>query len=328
LPYIDIPQMPGTSMKPLRVSRETGAFTVLMKVKAGTTQPPHVLLGMSDTFIISGKLAYNKGPLKGEIGPGVWGYTPANAKMEGNTAVEDTEYVATFHGPIAFLNADGSVSSLLTGADVMNAAHKRGIPLIPLSLEDAMEEAPPKYSGSGAALKAAENWRSVSHGDKPIITNLTNPHYVDTNAIPWIVDPDAPEIGLKIMRISSETGTVSLMVRQNGQAPPHYHLGASDFFIISGLIGYRAGPPEGYGPGVYFWEPAGARHESTQRIGDEDLIYTANVYGPIQFDSGVGTQPLLVQSWMQYLQAAKAFNTPLLASTFPGEENTLLAPAM
>jgi len=328
LPFIDIPQMPGTSMKPLRVSRETGAFTVLMKMKAGTTQPPHVLLGMSDTFIISGKLTYSKGPMKGEIGPGVWGYTPAGAKMEGNTAVEDTEYVATFHGPIAFLKADGSVSSLLTGADVMTAAHKRGIPLIPLSLEDAMQEAPPQYSGPADALKAAQAWRAVSHADKPVVTELTNPHYVDTNAIPWIVDPEAPEIGLKIMRISSETGTVSLMVRQNGAAAPHYHLGPADFFITSGRIGYRAGPPEGYGPGVYFWEPAGARHESTQRVGDEDLIYTANVYGPIQFDTGIGTPPLLVQSWMQYLEAAKAANTPLLSSTFPGDATTLLAPAM
>jgi len=248
--------------------------------------------------------------------------------MEGSTALEDTEYVATFHGPIAFFGADGNVSSLLTGADVMNAAHKRGIPLIPLTLEDAMQEAPPQYSGPADPLKASEAWRVVSHGEKPIISELTNPHYVDTNAIPWIVDPDAPEIGLKIMRISAETGTVSLMVRQNGQAPPHYHLGASDFFITSGRIGYRAGPPEGYGPGVYFWEPAGARHESTQRVGDEDLIYTANVYGPIQFDSGVGTPPVLVQSWMQYLEAAKAANTPLLASTFPGDAATLLAPAM
>ena len=42
---------------------------------------------------------------------------------------------------------------------------------------------------------------------------------------------------------------------------------------LSGNIGYRAGPPEGYGPGVWFYEPAGARHEATQRVGEEDLIY-------------------------------------------------------
>merc|ERR550514_210952 len=160
------------------------------------------------------------------------------------------------------------------------------------------------------------------------VTELKNPHWVDTNALPCICNPEMPDIALKVMRISTETGHVSLIVRQNGQAPPHYHLGPSDFFITSGRIGYRAGPPEGYGPGTYMYEPAGARHEATQRVTDEDLIYTANVYGPIQFDSGIGTPVVMVQSWMQYLEAAKAFNSPLLASTFPNDATTLLAPAM
>jgi len=315
----------------LRVSRETGAFTIILKMKAGTTQPPHVVLGACDSFILSGKLAYQKGPMKGEVGPGVWGYAPAGARMEGNTAVEDTEYLATFYGGIAFLDQAGSVASLLTGNDVMAAAFKRGVPLLPMTLEDALKDAPPKYAGEIEPLQcttSTENLNRVSKAEVATTTDLSNPHWVGTNALPWICNPEAPEIALKIMRISAETGVVSLIVRQNGQAPPHYHLGAADFFITSGRIGYRAGPPEGYGPGTYMWEPAGARHESTQRVTDEDLIYTANVYGPIQFDSGVGTPVALVQSWMQYLEAAKAFNSPLLASTFPDDHRTLLAPAI
>ena len=70
--------------------------------------------------------------------------------------------------------------------------------------------------------------------------------------------------------------------------------------VLSGRIGYRAGPPEGYGPGVWFYEPAGARHEATQRLTDEDLIYTANIYGPVAFDSGKGTPLTNVLSWMEY----------------------------
>merc|ERR1712110_417116 len=99
-------------------------------------------------------------------------------------------------------------------------------------------------------------WDRVAKANVPVVEQLSNPHWVDTNALPWICNPEAPEIALKIMRISSETGTVSLIVRQNGQAAPHYHLGAADFFVTSGRIGYRAGPPEGFGPGTYFWEPA------------------------------------------------------------------------
>merc|ERR1712087_663590 len=131
-----------------------------------------------------------------------------------------------------------------------------------------------------------------------------HPHFVDTKAIPWI-DGGMPGLSLKIMRISAETGIVSMIVRQNGQAVPHYHLGASDFMVLSGRIGYRAGPPDGYGPGMWFYEPAGARHEATQRVGTDDLIYTANVYGPIQFDSGKDTPIMAVFSWMQYKAMAE-----------------------
>ena len=67
---------------------------------------------------------------------------------------------------------------------------------------------------------------------------------------------------------------------------------------------------------MWFWEPAGARHESTSRIGTDDLIYTANVYGPIQFDEGVGTPIAMVLSWMQYMQQAEEAKAPLVRSTF------------
>merc|ERR1719247_2191918 len=181
-----------------------------------------------------------------------------------------------------------------------------------------------KGAAAPLAISSAESAALLSKA-QDTITELANPHYVDANALPWIGAPD-DEIKIKIMRISAETGTVSMIVKQNGAAPPHYHLGPADFFITSGRIGYRAGPKEGYGAGTYMYEPAGTRHEATQPV-EVDLVYTANVYGPIQFDSGVGTKVEMVFSWMSYLEAAKAFNSPLLASTFP-DDSTLLAPSM
>merc|ERR1712087_989430 len=155
-----------------------------------------------------------------------------------------------------------------------------------------------------------------------------HPHFVDTKAIPWI-DGGMPGLSLKIMRISAETGIVSMIVRQNGQAVPHYHLGASDFLVLNGRIGYRAGPPAGYGPGMWFFEPAGARHEATQRVKeDEDLIYLANVYGPIQFDTGVGTPVAAVLSWMTYLEMANAAGSPLVRSSFTSSGATYIATHM
>ena len=65
------------------------------------------------------------------------------------------------------------------------------------------------------------------------------------------------DVGLKILRVSQETGYVSLIVRHNGVADPHTHVGASDFLVLQGQLGVRAGPPEGYGPGIWFYEPAG-----------------------------------------------------------------------
>lgn len=55
----------------------------------------------------------------------------------------------------------------------------------------------------------------------------------------------------------------------------------------------------------------------------EDLIYTANVYGPIQFDEGVGKPITMVLSWMQYLQQAQAANAPLVRSTFADDSSIL-----
>jgi hypothetical protein len=93
--------------------------------------------------------------------------------------------------------------------------------------------------------------------------------------------------------------------------------------VLNGRIGYRAGPPEGYGPGVWFYEPAGARHEETQRVSDEDLIYTANVYGPLQFDEGQGTPIVAVQSWMQYKEMAVAAGVDLVHNTFEGDSSLM-----
>ena len=117
-----------------------------------------------------------------------------------------------------------------------------------------------------------------------------------------------------------------LCARQVGGcvANPHTHIGAADFLVLSGSIGYRAGPPEGYGAGMWFYEPAGARHESTQSLTDEPLIYTANVYGPLVFDSGRGTPVEAVLSWVEYTALAEGGGAKLVPNTSP-EETSLLA---
>ena len=324
IPWISLPQAPGTAIKPLRASAESGMFSVVFKVAKGSEFSRLVLLGAMDMIVLSGSLTYPQGPMAGTLEPGTWGYVPANSRIERLIATEDAEFLANFYGPIAFLDSDDrSVASILTALDIIAAARDRGVTLVPNTLAECIQPRPRAFQGPAEPLViAGTDAKALVSNAQQIAADLgraRHPHFVDTRAVPWLVNPDLPDIALKVLRVSEETGVTSLIVRHNGVAGPHYHLGAADFMILSGRIGYRAGPPEGYGPGVWFYEPAGARHGATQRIGDEDLIYTANVYGPLQFDSGAGTPIVAVQSWMQYKELAAAGGVELVRNTFAGD---------
>jgi hypothetical protein len=329
IPWIDLPQAPGMAIKPLRASTETSMFTVVVKLSQGTELAGLIYLGAMDMMVLSGTLSYPEGPMAGSLEPGTWGYVPANAKIERLVAVQDTEFLANFYGPVAFLGSDGKgVTSVLTSLDIIAAARDRGVTLVPNTLAECMQERPRAYQGPAEPLVIAGGDSKAlvvaAEGVAADVGRSVHPHFIDTRAVPWVVNADLPDIGLKILRVSEETGIVSLIVRHNTVAGPHYHLGAADFMVLSGHIGYRAGPPEGYGAGVWFFEPAGARHEATQRVSeDEDLIYTANVYGPTQFDEGPGTPISAVVSWMQYKEMADGAGIDLVKNTFAGDASLL-----
>ncbi len=101
---------------------------------------------------------------------------------------------------------------------------------------------------------------------------------VQADKLKWIPDGSGNE--LKVLRVSSETGAWSALVRAPaGQVnPPHTHLGPADFYVISGVVDYRAGVARA---GDWMYEPAGAVHQATSH--PEDTVYLANVYGPIAF---------------------------------------------
>jgi hypothetical protein len=322
LPWISLPHADGLSVKPLRASGETGVFTTVMRLRAGSRWPSTVHLGAMDMLVLSGELGCAGDGIGGTYGPGTFGYIPANSRVDGIRAERDTEILATCHGAIAFLAPDGKkIGSLLTSMDIRKAADAHGLALVPDSLAECMQERKAPDANAPLAMTSGDAAGLVTGA--ALEAAGTNPHFVDTRALPWLLNPDTPDVGLKILRVSEETGFVSVIVRHNGVAPPHYHLGAADFMVLAGRIGYRAGPPEGYGAGVWFYEPAGARHDATQRLNDEDLIYTANLFGPIQFDSGRGTPISFVFSWMTYKAMADAAGVRLLRSTFPSDSSLL-----
>ena len=327
MPWIEIKQAPGMRFKPLRASRESGWFSMIVQVEAGTELATTVFLGGTDMMILSGRMTYTRGELAATIGPGIWGYIPANSRVEGIVVEETTEYQANYFGPVAFLADDGkTVDSILTALDVLAASNTNGLTLVPNSLAECMQERPAPFHGEPEPLAIAETEALGEVLQSSGVSSdgaFTHPHWVDTRPIPWIEFPGMDDYGIKILRVSEETMMSTLLVLHNSVAGPHYHLGAADFLVLNGRIGYRAGPPEGYGPGVWFYEPAGARHEATQRVGEDDLIYTANVYGPVQFDEGIGTPIAAVVSWMSYKEMADANNAPLVANIFPGDSSLL-----
>lgn len=310
LPWMAVPGAAGMHLKPLRASTESGMFSVVVKLDAGAGLVSATCLGGMDLFVLSGEVLYEEGGTESTLEPGTWGYLPANTRIARMVGQGDAELLVNSYSALAWLGPDESVSSVLTSADVRRLAEDHDITLVPNTLAECMQDRPDPFSGDGEPLAIASRNASqlvvgVRDGAKGE-SRLRHSHFVDTREVPWVVNPDLPDIGLKILRVSAETGIVSLVVRHNGVADPHNHLGASDFLVLSGRIGYRAGPPDGYGPGVWFFEPAGARHDATQRLTDDDLIYMANVYGPLTFDSGRGTPIAAVLSWMEYDALAQA----------------------
>ena len=309
LPWMAVPGATGVHLKPLRASGESGMWSAVLKIEAGAGLPTSSCLGGMDLFVLSGEIGYAEGGAESALEPGTWGYIPANTRIDSMSARGDSEFLANFYSAFAFLSPDGSIGSVLTSVDIGRLAMDHGITLVPNTLAECMRERADPFAGEGEPLAIASGNASqlvvgerASNGD----SRFQHPHFVDTRAVEWVINPGLPDIALKILRVSEETGVVSLVVRHNGVADPHNHLGASDFLVLSGRIGYRAGPPDGYGPGVWFFEPAGARHDATQRLGDDDLIYLANVYGPLTFDTGRGTPIAAVLSWMEYDALAKA----------------------
>jgi len=153
LPWLELACAPGWQFKPLRASRESGMFSAIVKLNQGVSTTNLLHLGAMDLLILSGELNFIDGPLAGSIGPGIWGYVPANACVAGLQAVQDTEFLANFYGPVAFLSEQRAVLSLLTAMDLQQGADAHGITLVPNTLAECMQ--PRAQSAHTAAMPLA-----------------------------------------------------------------------------------------------------------------------------------------------------------------------------
>lgn len=104
-----VPMIEGIDFKLLRVSEQTGVWTVLFRCQAGSHFPIHQHHGAGEYYVINGRMQY----VAGEAVTGCYGYEPLGAIHEKTLFPEYTELLFTNHGPVAFLNDDGSIKQML-----------------------------------------------------------------------------------------------------------------------------------------------------------------------------------------------------------------------
>lgn len=98
----------GNQFIVLRVSKETGAWSALIKAPAGQVNAPHTHIGPADFYVISGGFDYRGGSARA----GDWVYEPAGAVHEATSHPMDTIYLANVYGPVAFHDGKGGFSHI------------------------------------------------------------------------------------------------------------------------------------------------------------------------------------------------------------------------
>ncbi len=99
----------GNEFKVLRISKETGAWSALIKAPAGQVNAAHTHLGPADFLVLSGQIDYRGGSAKA----GDYIYEPAGAVHDATTHPVETIYFADVYGPVAFHGKDGSIAGVL-----------------------------------------------------------------------------------------------------------------------------------------------------------------------------------------------------------------------
>lgn len=110
------PMGEGAWGKVLRVSVETGSWTVLLKQAAGSVVPPHKHLAPADFYVLTGCIEYRGGVAKA----GHFAREPLGAVHERTSFPEETIYLFTSYGPLAMYGPEGNIV-FTTDAETMQA---------------------------------------------------------------------------------------------------------------------------------------------------------------------------------------------------------------
>jgi quercetin dioxygenase-like cupin family protein len=129
--------------------------------------------------------------------------------------------------------------------------------------------------------------------------------YIHASQEPWI--QFYPGIGFKLLRATQETGhwTVLLNCVKGSSIPRHEHLGAGEYYVVSGKMEVRGGVENGgitAITGDYGYEPNGVIHDMTN-FPEDTVLYFTN-FGPIRYiDDDNNTVGFL--DWQGVMKAAE-----------------------
>lgn len=126
--------------------------------------------------------------------------------------------------------------------------------------------------------------------------------YVDAGEKAWL--PFFPGFTFKVLRVSAETGTWTVLIKSEAGAsfPTHTHLGAGEYYVVSGLMEVRGGVQNGgitARTGDYGFEPNGIVHDHTEFPAETVLLFTN--HGAVNFTDETGAS-VYILDWRAILK--------------------------
>lgn len=105
----------GYDFKLLRICSVTGTWVTLFRTVAGASVPPHKHIGAAEYFVLKGKVEIRGGAENGGVTAcaGDYGYEPNGIVHEKTYFPEPSEYLFINHGPLQYLDSEGSTVLIL-----------------------------------------------------------------------------------------------------------------------------------------------------------------------------------------------------------------------
>ena len=113
----------GIQFKPLRLSEESGAWTVIFRCAKDSFFPAHYHLGPAEFYMVTGRMVYRVG----EAVAGDYGFEPVGAYHERTNFPEQTDLYFTAFAPIGFIDENHKIETVMDHQMIRDLAGKAGM---------------------------------------------------------------------------------------------------------------------------------------------------------------------------------------------------------